>query len=146
MVNGLVIVYFYISSSFNRAHSHNESWFVKCPSCKWNHYTSRYCSVKSCRGKLRDTIVNFGDDLHESVLGGLPKAQQQCNAADLCICLGSSLTVTPANELPRLAKKLVICNLQETELDAFAVIRVWATCDTLFAHILDVMKEDAGVP
>ena len=93
---------------------------------------------------MRDTIVNFGDDLHESVLGGLPKAQQQCTQADLCICLGSSLTVTPANELPCLAKKLVICNLQETELDSSAAVRVWATCDTLFAHVLDVMKEETN--
>ena len=33
----------------------------------------RICSVKGCKGKLRDTIVNFGDDLHEDVCGGLPR-------------------------------------------------------------------------
>ena len=35
--------------------------YVKCPSCKHNHYTSRKCSNDKCKGKLRDTIVNFGD-------------------------------------------------------------------------------------
>ena len=121
--------------------SHAESWYEKCPDCKWNHYTSRRCT-KKCRGKLRDTIVNFGDDLHVSVLGGLPKAQEQCQAAEMCICLGSSLTVTPANELPTMAKEIVICNLQETELDSRATLRVWATCDMLFTFVLQELNID----
>ena len=84
-----------------------------------------------CGGKLKDTIVNFGDDLHEKVLGGLPRAQSECEKADLCICLGSSLTVSPANSLPNCADNLVICNLQETECDKNANLRVWATSDML---------------
>lgn len=112
--------------------SYNEAWFEKCQSCGWGHYTGRLCSSKRCRGKLRDTIVNFGDDLHERVLGGLPRAEQECRKADLCVGLGSSLTVTPANSLLQLATRTVICNLQTTDFDDTATIRVWATCDMLF--------------
>ncbi len=38
-----------------------ERWYVKCGNCQHNHYTGRHCSEKGCRGKLRDTIVNFGE-------------------------------------------------------------------------------------
>jgi len=37
-----------------------EKWFVKCRRCGWNHYTSRKCEKPGCKGKLRDTIINFG--------------------------------------------------------------------------------------
>lgn len=119
---------------------YSEAWFVKCPDCKFNHYTSRRCKVKKCKGKLKDTIVNFGDDLHERVLGGLPKAESECERADMCFCIGSSLTVSPANVLPTHAKKLVICNLQETDLDHKADLRVWATSDMLFTALFKELE------
>jgi mono-ADP-ribosyltransferase sirtuin 6 len=118
---------------------HGEAWFVKCETCGWNHYTSRKCDKGKCRGKLKDTIVNFGDDLHESVLGGLPRAIKECKKADVCVALGSSLTVTPANSLPLMATHLVICNLQETGCDKNATLRVWATCDMLFRALFEEM-------
>lgn len=108
-----------------------EKWYKTCPQCKFGHYTGRKCNVKKCKGKLRDTIVNFGDDLHEHVLGGLPLAMDVSKRADLCLCLGSSLTVHPACYLPKNARTIVICNLQATECDNIATVRVWATCDML---------------
>jgi mono-ADP-ribosyltransferase sirtuin 6 len=124
---------------------YNEPWYKVCRKCKWGHYTGRICDRsddqgKQCNGKLRDTIVNFGDDLHESVLGGLPKAEESCRKADLCVCLGSSLTVTPASNIPLMSKKLVICNLQETKLDNNADVRVWATCDLMFKYIMEELN------
>jgi NAD+-dependent protein deacetylase sirtuin 6 len=114
----------------------NEPWFEKCSTCGWNHYTGRRCSVKNCRGKLRDTIVNFGDDLHERVCGGLPRAEEMAAGADVCLALGTSLTVSPANSLPRLARRLVIVNLQATELDDRAHVRVWAKSDDFFRLLM----------
>lgn len=113
-----------------------EPWYVKCRQCSWNHYTGRKCTTKKCKGKLKDTIVNFGDDLHSTVLGGLPLAITECKRSDVCLCLGSSLTVTPANELPAFTKDIVICNLQETELDDKASIRIWGTCDMFFTLLM----------
>ena len=107
----------------------NESWYVECPHCHWNHYTGRKYSKKRCKGKLKDTIVNFGDDLFDDILGGLPRAIDKCSNADLCLCLGTSLTVSPANTLPVKAKNLVIVNLQATDLDDKADYRFYCSTD-----------------
>lgn len=101
-----------------------EPWYVECPDCKWNHYTGHKCSKKRCKGKLRDTIVNFGDPLHSMTLGGLKKAAERFEHADVCLALGSSLTVHPANALPLLPQALVIVNLQQTDLDEHATVSV----------------------
>lgn len=46
--------------------------------------------------------------------------------------MGSSLTVTPAADMPKMVGetgKLVIVNLQKTPLDKYAYVRVNALCD-----------------
>lgn len=115
-----------------------EKWYVTCKKCKFNHYTGRTCEQTGCRGKLKDTIVNFGDDLHETVLGGLDLAMNECQRASVTLCLGSSLTVTPASNLPTLLPRdasIIIGNLQATEHDARAAVRVWGSCDQLLQLI-----------
>lgn len=115
---------------------HEEAWYETCPDCDWNHYTGRKCNAKRCRGKLRDTIVNFGDDLHGTVLGGLRRAEHESMEADVCLAVGSSLTVRPACTLPAQATKLVIVNLQASYLDKRATVRVWAAADVFFAYLM----------
>jgi mono-ADP-ribosyltransferase sirtuin 6 len=112
---------------------HLEPWYEQCHSCRFNHYTSRICEEPRCGGKLRDTIVNFGDGLHKRVLGGLPKAIRKARHSDVCLCLGTSLTVTPACDIPVMAKSYFICNLQDTPLDSGAAVRSWSTCDLFFS-------------
>ncbi len=119
-----------------------EPWAVKCKACSWNHYTGRVCEIDGCKGRLRDTIVNFGDSLHQGVLGGLDGAETASRGADLSICLGSSLTVSPAFTLPSLSKTTAIINLQSTALDEEAGARMWTTCDIFFT----VLFEEMGLP
>jgi len=93
-----------------------------------------------------DSIINFGEKLPEIPL---ERAWNNTKQADLCIVLGSSLTVTPAADMPKyVAKqkdtKLVICNMGETPLDNHAKFCVSASCDDLMKH---VMKElDLEIP
>ena len=57
-----------------------------------------------------NTIINFGDYLEGPVLGSAEKNAQQ---ADLVLCLGSTLRVSPANALVEAGQepiRLVICN------------------------------------
>lgn len=61
-------------------------------------YTGRNCDDPDCQGPLKDTIINFGENLPEDEL---TKAFAEGNAADLCIVLGSSCTVTPAASIPQ---------------------------------------------
>jgi len=52
------------------------------------HRTGRHCA--SCNGFLRDTIINFGESLPEKPL---TEAFGNSDDADLCLAMGSSLTV-----------------------------------------------------
>ena len=81
---------------------------------------SFYCT---CGGKLRPSVVLFGEGLPEETF---MEAVVESEKADLFIVLGSSLTVSPANQFPLLAKeqgaKLVIINLEPTSFDNYADI------------------------
>ncbi len=73
------------------------------------------------RGLLRPSIVLFGEMLPEQALDF---AAEESEKAELFIVLGSSLTVTPANQFPLIAKqngaKLVNINMEPTDFDFYA--------------------------
>jgi len=105
-----------------------------------DHRTGRKCA--RCGGALHDSIVNFGEDLPAQAL---ENAFQNAKKADLCLVLGSSLTVTPANEIPEVAgrnkkAKLVICNLQTTPLDKLSSSRIFSKTDDLMIRVMEKLQ------
>jgi NAD-dependent SIR2 family protein deacetylase len=57
--------------------------------------------------------------------------------------MGSSLTVTPAADIPKHVGKngkLVIVNLQSTPLDKYAFLRINALCDDVMIRLCEKMK------
>jgi hypothetical protein len=91
---------------------------------------------------LLDSIVNFGDDLPAQ---DLKNARSHAKKADLCLVLGSSLTVSPANEIPEIAgkrkgAKLAICNLQATPLDELTNLRVYSKTDDLMVRVMEKLQ------
>jgi NAD-dependent deacetylase len=98
---------------------------VRCLVCERRYPAEKYLqedgTVCACGGFLRPDVVLFGEMLPERALA---EAEQAMSAADLCIVLGSSLQVSPANLYPQIAKrngaKLVIVNLEPTALDELA--------------------------
>ncbi|KAI8285064.1 NAD-dependent protein deacetylase SRT1 [Colletotrichum sp. SAR11_240] len=107
-----------------------------------DHRTERKCA--RCGGVLLDTIINFGENLWEEPLS---RARENASKADLCLALGSSLTVSPANEIPETVGRkkrsrtaaggqLAICNLQSTPIDELAQLRVWSTTDDLMIRVM----------
>ncbi|KAG9231020.1 DHS-like NAD/FAD-binding domain-containing protein [Amylocarpus encephaloides] len=101
-----------------------------------DHRTGRKCTL--CNGPLLDTIINFGESLPKK---HIQNAFDNAKKADLCLVLGSSLTVTPANEVPEVVgkkknAKLVICNLQKTPLDSKAALRIHTKSDDLMIHVM----------
>ena len=57
-----------------------------------------------------DTIINFRDHLEEDILN---RAYEHAENCDLMLSLGTTMTVTPANELVEIGKeplRIVICN------------------------------------
>jgi len=62
----------------------------------------------------------------------LNRSFEEAYKADLCLAMGSSLTVTPAADIPKEVgkkNKLIIVNLQKTPLDKYAYLRINAMCD-----------------
>ncbi|KAK7923421.1 hypothetical protein PG985_007492 [Apiospora marii] len=105
-----------------------------------DHRTGRKCAL--CGGILLDTIINFGEFLSAEPL---ELARDHAQKADLCIALGSSLTIPPASEIPetvgkRRAAKLVICNLQETPLDRSSSLRVFGKTDNLMERVMEKLS------
>jgi NAD-dependent SIR2 family protein deacetylase len=97
------------------------------------HQTSRKC--EKCKGVLEDSIINFGENLPEYELN---KSFEEAEAADLCLAMGSSLTVTPAADIPKLVSKkgkLIIVNLQATPLDKYAYLRINGLCDDVMRRL-----------
>ncbi|MBS4197297.1 NAD-dependent protein deacylase [Lederbergia citri] len=97
---------------------------VHCQSCGKEYGNEKYANeefICECGGKLRPSVVLFGEMLPEEALY---QAAEESEKAELFIVLGSSLTVTPANQFPIIAKqngaKLVIINMEPTDFDIYA--------------------------
>jgi NAD-dependent deacetylase len=107
---------------------HGNATYAKCLDCnaRYELYTLKKdflatkeppsCAV--CGGIIKTATISFGQAMPEEEL---ITAQRVSIKSDLFICLGSSLTVFPAADLPLLAKeagaKLVIVNNEPTQMD-----------------------------
>lgn len=63
---------------------------------------------------------------------------EEAEKADLCLAMGSSLTVTPAAHIPKEVSKkgkLIIVNLQATPLDKYAYLRINGLCDDVMRRL-----------
>lgn len=96
-----------------------------CHSCGAEYDRQAFLDGKNacdhCGGVIRPGIVLFGETLARETF---MKAEAETLKADLFIVLGSSLSVSPANMFPALAKEngasLVIVNREPTPFDDYA--------------------------
>ena len=106
-----------------------------------DHKTGRMCVAPKCTGYLQDSIINFGESLPEE---DLDLAFKHAEKADLCIVMGSSLTVSPANEIPEIVAKrgkpLVIVNLQKTPLHGQCSLPIHSMCDTVIQKLMSKLQ------
>lgn len=140
------------------AELHGNMYFMKCLEClrkmtfeeagwdkgKWgkgyrtNRIRQGQPECPYCGGRLISSIVNFGDPLPADEL---EKSIQKSKNADIFFVIGSSLVVTPAANMPVIAKehgaKLIILNLQETPLDDQADIRFFAKINDILPKIVE---------
>ncbi len=79
----------------------------------------------SCAGKVKPDVVLFGELLPPSAI---EEAEQLCTAADLLLCIGSSLEVYPVAGLPELTLeqggRLAIVTKSSTPYDSVAAMRL----------------------
>ncbi|MBN2442671.1 MAG: hypothetical protein JXJ04_15050 [Spirochaetales bacterium] len=96
----------------------------------------------SCNGRIISSVVNFGDPIPKKEL---ERSLFHSGRADVFIAIGSSLTVTPAAEMPLRAKKhgalLIIINQMETGLDHQADIRFYEGAGFVLTSLVSFIKQ-----
>jgi len=142
------------------AELHGNVFKESCHDCKTEYYrpydikgigfkkTGRKCSIQNdCGGELYDDLLDWDDALPESEL---EIATLHCERADLSLCLGTSLRVQPASELPILTKQnggdLAIVNLQTTKKDGDATIRIFGYCDDILDQVMKKLSIEIPSP
>lgn len=114
---------------------HGNTSYAKCLSCGTRYelaelqvqfeQLSRVEPCSRCGGIIKTATISFGQAMPEDEM---VRAQAAVEACDMCIVLGSSLTVYPAAGFPEYAKRLgaslAIVNREETPLDAIADVVV----------------------
>lgn len=112
------------AGSQNLIELHGRLYELFCLSCGALYPCERYLEEEgakcTCGGFIRPGVVLFGEGLPEDAMD---KAYEETIKADLFIVLGSSLTVSPANQFPLIAKrngaKLAIINMESTIMDRY---------------------------
>ncbi|XP_059666561.1 NAD-dependent protein deacetylase SRT1 [Cornus florida] len=135
------------------AELHGNSFMEICPSCGLEYLrdfevetiglkeTSRRCSNVGCGTKLKDTVLDWEDALPPKEMN---PAEKHCKMADVVLCLGTSLQITPACNLPlkslRGGGKIVIVNLQKTPKDKKAYLVIHGLVDKVMAGVMDLLN------
>jgi len=107
--------------------------------------TGRRCD--GCSIPLRYTTVAFGQSMPDQCFY---QAKSHSKQADLTLCLGTSMRVMPACELPVAGKKngrahnLVIVNLQITPYDDQCSLRIFAKVDVVMELLMKFL--DLPIP
>jgi NAD-dependent deacetylase len=106
------------------AELHGNMAKLRCQRCQAQVEKSPELEICSCGGSMVSSVVDFGDPLPQREL---QSAFWHSEQSDLFIVAGSSLVVSPANEMPRVAlesgARLVIINKGETPLDRYCHLR-----------------------
>jgi NAD-dependent SIR2 family protein deacetylase len=92
-----------------------------------------------------DSVVHFGQALPQRELR---RSFDHAQRSDLFVVLGSSLTVTPAADLPLAAHRsgsyLVIVNQQQTPLDSLARLRFSEPINEVLPEAVKLVKHLMG--
>jgi len=98
-----------------------------------------------CHGRIISSVVNFGDPLPER---DLLRAFEESERCDVFFAIGSSLVVSPANDMPVRAleagARLILVNRGETPLDDAADLRIWAGIGEVLPPVVARVRELIG--
>ncbi len=124
------------------AELHGNMTKLRCRNCQFvmdNFDDHMRCPL--CGGQMKSSVVDFGDSLPVKDLDMSIRHAQDC---DLFVVIGSSLVVTPAADMPRLAvehgAQLVIINQGDTPLDQFADLLFAEKIGTVVSPVIQKLK------
>lgn len=125
------------------AELHGNVTKLRCSRCELElDRSSGWAICPSCSGKLVSSVVNFGQPLPRKALETSYQHSEKC---DLFVVVGSSLVVTPAATMPKVAleagARLVIINQGETPFDRLAHLRFWEGIGEVLPPAIDRLKE-----
>ena len=128
------------------AELHGTSTYAKCLDCSRRYELEDLkkefletnepplCSI--CGGILKTATISFGQAMPEKEM---EISQKKAIESDLFICIGTSLAVFPAADLPLLAKEtgatLVILNNEPTQMDQYADLVINRDISEVFSEI-----------
>ena len=130
---------------------HGTMWEVRCLSCNFYYPWKEIYNLleegkevgncHQCGGLLKPATVSFGQSLPAETLREAQRCSMDC---DLFICIGSSLVVYPAAQLPETAKnsgaKLVIINRERTPLDGIADLNIRGEAGEIMTGLLELLE------
>lgn len=116
---------------------------LRCGQCQRTYPKTAGIDRCDCGGgALASSVVDFGDSLPQKDLMDSYEHSRNC---DLFFVLGSSLVVTPAADMPRVAleakARLVIVNQGETPFDSTTHLRFHESCGEVLSRSLERLKE-----
>lgn len=134
---------------------HGTMWEVRCLSCHYSYPWQKFYALleegrevencSQCGGLLKPATVSFGQSLPVETLREAQRCSINC---DLFICIGSSLVVYPAAQLPETAKssgaKLVIINRERTPLDSIADLVLRGEAGEIMTALLERLELPPG--
>ena len=96
-----------------------------------------------CGGLLKTATISFGQPL---VAGDMARAREEAKLADVCITVGSTLSVWPAAAVPvetvRQGGRLVIVNEGATDLDGMASVLLSGRAGTVLPELATALLGD----
>lgn len=127
------------------AELHGNITKLRCQRCGKQVDKATGAAQCSCRGSLVSSVVDFGQSLPEKDLRESFYHSQRC---DLFVAVGSSLTVTPAAQMPvealEAGAKVVIINNEETPLDQYAHLRFYEGAGEVLPQAVSLLKQKMG--
>ncbi len=131
---------------------HGTMWEVRCLSCNYFYPWEEVFNLleegrevdncHQCGGLLKPATVSFGQSLPVKTLQEAQRCSMNC---DLLLCIGSSLVVYPAAQLPETAKnsgaKLVIINRESTPLDSIADLSIRGEAGEIMTGVLELLEQ-----
>ena len=125
---------------------HGNATYAKCLDCQLRYdlaelkesflRTKEPPQCNECNGLIKTATISFGQPMPEKEM---IIAQKKSISCDLFICIGTSLAVFPAADLPVLAKetgsKLVIINNEPTQMDHIADLVINRDISEVFSEI-----------
>lgn len=113
---------------------------VGCGIIPLDRPTGRTCPKPGCGASLTDILLDWEDHLPHADLQRAEYHSKRCRGKGLALCLGTSMQMRPARDLPCQAAKMVIVNLQPTVRDKKAWLTLRAKTDDVMYGVMKALQ------